>query len=107
MANNYQGGSWQPSSQAHVTQADAEELEAEEEQFEENTEDIEVEEYAAELPGIPTTSNWYLDSGASTHVTGNKKLLTDLRRGPHTQITTANGRALLVNAPGAIIFTWE
>ena len=51
---------------------------------------------------LPPPRNWYLDSGASTHVTGNRDLLTEIRRGPNSQITTANGRALPVMAQGAL-----
>ena len=50
----------------------------------------------------PPPRNWYLDSGASTHVTGNRDLLTEIRRGPNSRITTANGRTLPVTAQGAL-----
>lgn len=99
LANNYQGSSWKKSSQAHIAEAESHEDTVED--IEEYMEE-EHEAYATEALSIPTASNWYLDSGASMHVTGNKSLLFDVRKGPNSQITTANGRSLPVNAQGAI-----
>jgi hypothetical protein len=40
--------------------------------------------------------NWFLDSGATTHVTGNRELLTDIRIAPKSNVTTVGGNALPV-----------
>lgn len=48
-------------------------------------------------------SDWYLDSGASRHVTGHKNLLKDLKVGNQSQIRTAGGESLRVEAKGKTI----
>jgi hypothetical protein len=44
--------------------------------------------------------DWFLDSGATTHVTGNRDLLTDIRIAPKSNVTTVGGNALPVEGHG-------
>jgi hypothetical protein len=49
--------------------------------------------------------DWFLDSGATAHVTGNRDLLTDIRVTPRSNVTTAGGNALPVEGHGKAIIT--
>jgi hypothetical protein len=44
--------------------------------------------------------DWFLDSGANAHVTGNKALLTDIRDASKSTVTTAGSNSLLVMGHG-------
>lgn len=47
---------------------------------------------------------WFLDSGASRHVTGRKNLLSNLEGGNHSRISTAGGERLHVAGQGSVDF---
>lgn len=49
--------------------------------------------------------DWYLDSEASRHVTGQKNLLSDLKGGNHSKVSTAGGERLIVAGQGSVDFT--
>jgi hypothetical protein len=49
--------------------------------------------------------DWFLDSGATAHVTGNRDLLTDIRVTPRSNVTTTGGNALPVEGHGKAIIT--
>lgn len=48
------------------------------------------------------SGDWFLDSGASKHVTGLKDLLSDLEIGSRSKISTAGGESLHVEAKGKV-----
>lgn len=50
------------------------------------------------------SSDWYLDSGASKHVTGRKDLLRDVEGGSRSRVSTAGGELLNVADKGTINF---
>lgn len=45
---------------------------------------------------------WYLDSGASRHVTGQKQLLSNIREENHSKVSTAGGEKLNVLGKGSV-----
>lgn len=48
------------------------------------------------------TQDWYVDSGASRHVTGRKDLLSELEPGSHSRISTAGGERLNIVGKGKV-----
>jgi hypothetical protein len=55
---------------------------------------------AAEVQRSHAPDDWFLNSGASAHVTGNRDLLTDVRTGPNSTITTAAEKSLPIVGQG-------
>lgn len=47
-------------------------------------------------------AEWYIDSGASKHVTGRKKLLSEIESGSSSKISTAGGETLNVIGKGKV-----
>lgn len=86
--------------QVNLAQAPRLTIEEQEDTHQEEEQDHEV--YATEVSIPNLANNWYFDSGASTHVTGNKDLLSNISEGPTAKITTASGITLPVAAKGAI-----
>ena len=56
---------------------------------------------AAEIKSQRQPDNWFIDSGASAHVTGDRKLISDVRAAPQSTVTTAGGRVLPVMGQGS------
>lgn len=46
--------------------------------------------------------DWFIDSGASKHVTGLRNLLSELEEGSHSKINTAGGQSLNVEGKGTV-----
>jgi hypothetical protein len=47
--------------------------------------------------------DWFLDSGATTHIIGNRELLTNIRVAPKSNVITVGGNALSVEGHGKAI----
>lgn len=56
----------------------------------------------AEHCNSQSTGDWYIDSGASKHVTGFKKLLSEIEPGSSSKISTAGGETLNVAGKGKV-----
>jgi hypothetical protein len=56
--------------------------------------------YAAEVKKSNGEDDWFIDSGASTHVTGNRNLLYEIRHAPHSTVSIATGKALPIVGEG-------
>ena len=51
-----------------------------------------------------SSTAWYLDSGASNHVTGNRSLLVDVKPTEHNRVVhTAGGQSLPVKGTGSVV----
>jgi hypothetical protein len=54
------------------------------------------------LDSFDNEEEWFLDSGASSHVTGNKLILTDLEHSNTSSIRTAGGHVMPITTQGTI-----
>jgi hypothetical protein len=56
---------------------------------------------ATEIKSQRQPDDWFIDSGASAHVTGDRNLISDVRNAPQSNVTTAGGRVLPVMGQGS------
>ena len=56
---------------------------------------------AAEITSQRQPDDWFIDSGASAHVTGDRTLISDVRSAPQSNVTTAGGRVLPIMGQGS------
>ncbi|CAM6096996.1 unnamed protein product [Calypogeia fissa] len=86
--------------QANITET----IEPEGDFYEEDSKEQVVELNLTEFCQTQYRDDWLIDSGASSHVTGNRTTLSQMSRSPASHVTTASGSHIPIAGKGSVKF---